>query len=228
MRNPLFAPCALLLSALPTIGASAQPPAVPAAAAPGLIGEYQLAEGPDVGGGLEIAPDGTFLYALYAGALDERAGGRWEQRGDAVCLFTEPRPVPPAFEKAPLVDVDGAQPTIFVSWPTGEGVAGVTFTIGFDSGDPVEDYTQYYGWTMPEDDKRVPRWVEVREPIYDVTAPRYELGPEDKGRLHVRLVPNDMGVVDFQGACLSASGDRFVLRRREGELRFARVRVGEE
>lgn len=213
-------PIAAALAALPSPAAAAQ--------APDFIGEYQLAEGPDVGGSLVIAPDGTFLYALYAGALDERANGRWERQGDAVCLFTEPRPVPPSFEKRDPIDIDGAQPTILVTWPSDEGVSGVTFKIGFDSGDPIEDYTQYDGWTMPADDRRVPRWVELREPIYGVTAPRYELAAEDHGRLHARLVPNDMGTVDFQGACLSASDNRFILRRPEGELRFARVPEAEE
>lgn len=225
MRNLFLAPFAMLLSTLPVIGAAAQPPAT---AAPDLIGEYRLREGPDVGGGLVIAPDGTFQYGLFAGALDERAEGRWERRGEAICLFTDPKPVPPAFEKAELVDVEGAKPTLFVTWPNGEGVAGVTFTIGFDSGDAIEDYTQYYGWTMPEDDKRVPRWVELREPIYNVTAPRYDLAAEDGGRLHVRLVPNDMGIVDFDGACATASDDGVILHRAEGEMRFARIRDGDD
>lgn len=209
---------------LPTAGALAAllTPAV-VAQAPALIGEYRLAEGPDVGGGLVVAPDGRFLYVLYAGALDERAEGRWERQGEAVCLFTEPKPVPPAFEKVAPVDVEGARPTILVTWPSGEGVAGVTFIIGFDRGDPIENYTQYDGWTMPKGDRRTPRWVEVREPIYDIAAPRYELGAEDGGRLHLRLVPNDIGVVDFNGACVEAREDgAVILRRKEGEMRFVR------
>lgn len=199
--------------------------ATPAAAQDSpFVGEYSLAEGPDVGGGLFIRNDGRFQYVLAAGALDERAEGRWEARGDAICLFTEPKPVPPAFEKAEPVEVDGTIPTLFVSWPNGRGIAGVDFTIGFDSGDPVEDYTQDYGWTLPEDEKRIPRWIEVREPIYDVTAPRYELTDADGGKLHVNLIPNDMGVVAFDGACLKAGEDgRTVLHRTDGKLRFRKL-----
>lgn len=189
-----------------------------------FVGEYSLSEGPDVGGGLLIRNDGRFQYMLAAGALDERAEGRWEMRGDTICLTTDPKPVPPAFEKAELVEVDGAIPTLFVSWPNGRGIAGVTFTIGFDSGDPVEDYTQNYGWNLPEDDKRIPRWIEVREPIYDVTAPRYELAAADDGKLHVTLIPNDIGVVAFDGACLAAGEDgRTILHRAEGDMRFRKL-----
>ena len=60
-----------------------------------FVGEYSLAEGPDVGGGLLIRNDGRFQYMLAAGALDERAEGRWDVRGEAICLTTDPKPVPP-------------------------------------------------------------------------------------------------------------------------------------
>ncbi|KGB53834.1 hypothetical protein [Sphingopyxis sp. LC363] len=199
-------------------------PAIPAAAQESpWVGEYGLAEGPDVGGGLLIRNDGRFQYMLAAGALDERAEGRWEIRGEAICLTTDPKPVPPAMEKAPLIEVEGAVPTLLVTWPDGEGVPGVDFTIGFDSGDPTEDYTQYYGWTMPDDDKRIPRWVELREPIYGIIAPRYELTEADGGKLHVIIVPNDIGVVDFDGACAEKTERGLTLHRAEGDMRFARL-----
>lgn len=198
--------------------------AAPAAAQqPSFIGEYHLAEGPDVGGGLLIREDGRFQYFLAAGALDEHAEGRWEPRGDRICLTTEPKPVPPAMEKGPLTEVDGAIPTLLVTWPNGEGVPGVRFIVGFDSGDLIEGYTQYYGWTMPEDDQRVPRWVDLREPIYDITAPRFELGEADGGKLRVIIVPHDIGVVDFGGACAEKTERGLTLHRAEGDMRFVKL-----
>lgn len=198
--------------------------AAPAAAQDSpFVGEYSLAEGPDVGGGLLIRNDGRFQYMLAAGALDERAEGRWEVRGDMVCLTTDPKPVPPALEKGALLEVEGSVPTLLVTWPNGEGVAGVDFTIGFDSGDPAEDYTQYYGWTMPVIDKRVPRWIEVREPIYGITAPRFDLAEADGGKLRVIIVPNDIGVVNFEGACAGKTERGLTLHRAEGDMRFVRL-----
>lgn len=191
-----------------------------------FVGEYSLAEGPDVGGGLLIRNDGRFQYMLAAGALDEQAEGRWETRGDMVCLTTDPKPVPPAIEKGAPIEVEGAVPTLLVTWPGGKGIPGVDFTIGFDSGDPMEDYTQTYGWTMPEDDKRIPRWVEVREPIYGITAPRFELAEADGGKLRVVIVPNDIGVVDFNGACAEKTERGLTLHRAEGDMRF--VPLGSE
>lgn len=175
--------------------------AAPAAAQESpFVGEYSLAEGPDVGGGLLIRNDGRFQYILAAGALDERAEGRWAARGDMICLTTDPKPVPPTIEKGALIAVEGSIPTLLVTWPNGRGIPGVDFTIGFDSGVPIEDYTQSYGWTMPQDDQRTPRWIEVRESIYDITAPRFELTEADGGKLRAIIVPNDIGVVDFDGA----------------------------
>lgn len=198
--------------------------AAPAAAQDSpFVGEYSLAEGPDVGGGLLIRNDGRFQYMLAAGALDEQAEGRWEMRGDMVCLTTDPKPVPPAFEKDTLIEVEGSTPTLLVTWPNGKGIAGVDFTIGFDSGDPAEGYTQYYGWAMPEDDKRIPRWVEVREPIHGITSPRFELTEADGGKLRVTIVPNDIGVVNFEGACAEKSEIGLTLHRAEGDMRFRRL-----
>ena len=198
--------------------------AAPAAAQDSpFVGEYSLAEGPDVGGGLLIRNDGRFQYMLAAGALDERAEGRWDVRGDRICLTTDPKPVPPEIKKGALIEVDGAVPNLLVTWPNGKGVAGVDFVIGFDSGDPVEDYTQVYGWSMPEDDKRTPRWIEVREPIYGITAPRFELTEADGGKLRAIIVPNDIGVVDFDGACAEKTERGVTLHRREGEMRFVRL-----
>ena len=189
-----------------------------------MVGEYRVAEGPDVGGGLLIRDDGSFAYFLIAGALEERAQGRWETRGDALCLFTEPAPVPPAFARVDPVPVDDAAPTIFASWPNGKGIAGIDFVIGFDEGDPISGYTQYDGWTMPADDRRIPRWIELREPIYNVTAPRFELAEGDNGTLHVRLTPNDMGIVAYDGsACLRERAEDFTLDRPDGQIRLRRV-----
>lgn len=100
------------------------------AAAHDLIGEYRLAEGPDVGGGLLITADGRFRYGLAAGALDEFSEGRWRAEGERICLITEPKPVPPAFARAELVAIEGVVPTILVTWPNGEAVSGVDFVMG--------------------------------------------------------------------------------------------------
>jgi hypothetical protein len=185
-----------------------------------LVGDYRLTEGPDVAGVLRIGEDGRFVYWLAAGALDERAAGRWQARSGMACLTTEPKPVPPVIEKGPIIAVEGTVPTLLVTWPNGDGVPGVDFVIGFDRGEPLTGYTQYDGWTMPEGDRRVPTWVEFSEPIYRITAPRFELAASDGGKLRAIVVPNDLGIVDFDAACAERTEAGLILHRAEGDMRF--------
>lgn len=186
------------------------------AAAQSLAGRYRLAEGPDVAAQLELREDGRFGYELAAGALDERALGRWEMRGGGACLTTEPSPRPPELRPA---DPAGQEATVRVTFPNGRGIGGVDFVIGFDSGEPVSGYTQADGWTLPPEEMRTPRWIELTEPIYRVRLART---PFTGRHFRAELVPNDIGVVDFKGACLTREGDRYVLRRTEGAMRFVR------
>lgn len=194
--------------------------------APALVGRYRLAEGPDVAGGLELTADGSFRYGLAAGALDESAQGRWQIVEGKTCLFTEPKPVPPAFSRGALVSIDGTTPTLLVTWPDGGGIAGVDFRMGFDSGEPLEGYTQSYGWSMPDNETRVPRWVELSVPMHQLTSGRIMLDDHDHDHRAVRIIltPNDLGVVNFEAACLEEDADTVILHRKEGDMRFVRVR----
>ncbi|MGE3693276.1 MAG: hypothetical protein AB7F98_18015 [Novosphingobium sp.] len=191
-----------------------------AAGAPGP-GHYRVSEGPDVAGALIIGTDHRFKYMLAAGALDEHAQGSWYREGSRVCLRTEPRPVPPVFSIA--AEPQSAQEsTLMVTWPDGQGIALVDFRIGFELGEPQQGYTQTYGWSMPEDDNRVPRWIELSVPMYRIKSPRFALSGLNK--VHAILTPNDLGVVDFQGACLEKRGDAYVLHREEGDMRLLKGR----
>lgn len=212
MRNTILSLAAMALLA---------PPA--AHAEQGLIGRYRLAEGPDVAGELVVARDGTFQYALAAGALDESAQGRWRIVDGKTCLFTEPKPVAPQFAKAAPLAVDGATPTLLVTWPDGRGIAGVDFRIGFDTGEPAEGYTQTYGWSMRGDDIRTPRWVELSVSMYQLVSGQMAIEDKDQGTVRIILTPNDLGVVNFEAACLEAAEAMVILHRKEGDMRFRRL-----
>lgn len=194
----------------------------PAAAAPSLIGHYRLAGSPDVVGELEISADHRFRYGLAAGALDEQAAGRWVEEGTKVCLYSEPRPVPPAFTLAPRSAPARGAPTLLVKWPNGRGIAGIDFVIGFDRGAALTGYTQTYGWTMPRADRRAPRWIELALPMHGIKSPRLALDGKSRGTINVLLTPNDLGMVDFQHACFEAVDGSFVLHRERGDMRFVR------
>ena len=192
-----------------------------ASAESSLVGRYRLAGGPDVAGALEIGADHRFRYFLSAGALDEQSAGRWAEEGGKACLFTEPRPVPPAFAPAASPPARSQRSSLLVTGPNGRGIAGVDFVLGFASGAPIEGYTQTYGWSMPRGERRKPLWIELAVPMHGVKSPRIALSGRAQ-KWHFVLTPNDLGVVDFQGACLEARGQDFFLKRGGGEMRFLR------
>lgn len=207
---------ALPLAVLPAVLLSTA-----ATAAGDLAGRYEIAEGPDAAGGLELKADGHFAYALSIGALDERAQGRWAMRNGQACLTTQPTPRSPEFKRVPPREDQTA--TVRVEDGQGEGVAGIDVVVGFDAGEPDTGYTQYYGWSLPEDETRVPRWIELSEPINRFASPRLPLAPADKGRLRAVIVPNDLGIPDFRNVCLEAIGGQYLLHRKEGDMTFKRV-----
>lgn len=195
---------------------------VPLPALADAPGQYRLAEGPDAAGGLLLREDGTYSYFLIVGALDEESGGTWSRQGEEVVLTTEPKPVPPVFERAAPALPDGegeGAAFLFVSWPDGRGIAGIDFLIGCADGAVMEGYTQSYGWTPSGGMCLEPQWIELSDPFHRVRSPRY---PIASGELSLRFtfVPNDMGTVDLTGATVTFADEAVILHRAEGDMRF--------
>lgn len=186
----------------------------------GPAGTYRLVGEQDVASGLRLEADGRFQYFLIAGALDERAAGRWRAAGDVVILTTEPRPVPPKFEAGPSTRTKAGPLAIKVSSPGGEGIAGVDVRIGFDSGPPVESYTQDDGWSLPAGEKRIPRWIELAVPMHALASPRFPIDLAKGNALAFTLVPNDLGTVDFDGIRVEKAGTALVVQRWGAKLRY--------
>ena len=113
--------------------------AAPAASEPSPAGIYRLVGEQDVASGLRLQPDGRFQYFLSAGALDERAQGRWHVAGATVTLVTEPKPVPPVFELSSSAKTRAAPFGVKVVWPDGRGIAGVDLRLGLDDGHIPDD-----------------------------------------------------------------------------------------
>jgi hypothetical protein len=61
------------------------------AAAQPVAGLYDVNQ-MEMGGGLELRPDGRFRYALEYGAVSEESGGKWTLDAGAVLLTTDPMP----------------------------------------------------------------------------------------------------------------------------------------
>jgi hypothetical protein len=209
----LLLPLLLLLLAAPA-GAEERGPA----------GSYRLVGEQDVASGLMLRTDGRFQYFLSAGALDEHAQGRWSAAGGVVTLVTEPAPVPPVFTQGASSRTAAARLSVKVSSPGGGGIAGVDLRIGFDDGAPIEDYTQEGGWSLPADEKRTPRWIELKVPIHHVASPRFPIDLDSGNALAFTLAPNDLGILDFRGVKVELADGALVVHRDGVRMRYEAVR----
>ncbi|HEY0131009.1 MAG TPA: hypothetical protein VGB57_06345 [Allosphingosinicella sp.] len=186
-------------------------------------GTYRLVGEQDVASGLRLQPNGRFQYFLSAGALDERAEGRWSGAGGAVTLTTEPKPVPPVFKPEPSART-GAPLSVKVNSPGGGGIAGVDLRIGFEDGEPIEHYTQEDGWSLPDGEKRVPRWIELGVPMHAIASPRFPIDLAAGDALAFTLVPNDLGTLDFTGVRVEVAKRALIVHRGPARLRYESVR----
>lgn len=193
--------------------ATAQPP----------VGRYRLVGEHDVASQLEIRADGGFSYMLAAGALDEQAEGRWTSDGKVVRLNTMPKPKPAEFSAGSVARTDESPFRLKVSAPNGRGIAGIDLRIGFDTGDPIESYTQEYGWSLPSGEDRSPRWVEIGLAMYNVGWKRFEVDMAKGNDLIFVFTPNDLGTVDFENLPLDIEQGRLVMHRYGGTLIYSAV-----
>jgi hypothetical protein len=189
---------------------------------PGLAGVYRLMGEQDAASELALRPDGRFQYFLVYGALDERAEGRWTVTDSVVTLVTEPKPVPPEFNRNRSGTTVSAPLTVRVRWPDGRGVALVDLSVGFGEGPPIEGYTQEEGWSLPAEEKRTPRWVELKVPMHDFASPRFPIDLATGNALAFTLIPNDLGVLDFEGIRIEAVDGALIVERGGARLRYRR------
>ncbi|MBD3729218.1 MAG: hypothetical protein IE933_05880 [Sphingomonadales bacterium] len=172
-------------------------PAPSAEQADDAVGEYRDVNSFEMFHGLLLRADGTFAYALSVGALDRRSAGTWVREGDVITLTTDPKPVAPEFVAAPDDGAAGA-PYLIVTWPDGDGIAGVDVLLGCGDGTQISDYTQYDGWSPGAGTCPDPQWVELEEGIHQIRSPRFPVAGR-RGGLHFVLEPHDFGVADLTG-----------------------------
>jgi hypothetical protein len=187
------------------------------------VGVYRLADGPDVASELALKADGSFDYALAAGALDEAASGRWRRQGDRIRLTTEPKPVPPAFAAGAARRSGAAPLVVHVTSPDGYGMAGVDLRIEFDIGPPLADYTHSdEGWTLDPAEHRRPVAIVLAIPMYGLVSPRFPIDAAKANELGFVLTPHDMGRVDFEDLPLDMLPGKLVMHRGGALLDYVR------
>ena len=196
--------------------------AAPAPANDSPAGLYELPQ-MEMGGGLELKPNGHFRYGLTYGAVDEEAEGDWTFDGKIVRLTSNPMPKAPSFE---LVSDQAA--------PKGE----LYLTLedpGFEWGHPLEAFAtadMKNGFEVSADDsgrvdltgKPPIAAVAPLMPVYGPTGQIFQLKPGQGHRLLFRFHRNDLGQAIFKGQRLSKTGSGLEMQRYDTVIRFVRVR----
>lgn len=187
-----------------------------------LAGDYVHSE-MELIAGIRLNPDGTFLYGLTVGSLDERAQGRWKASGNRIELTSDPRPVPPTITPGRTEVAAGKPFALRVLAPNGSDVPGVDLELEFDTGEPLRSYLAGEAWTLPADERRVPRFVTFSMPSYRLQSERLPLKAKTGTVATFTLIPNDFGVADLTGSQLEVQGDTLTLHRAEGTINFERA-----
>jgi hypothetical protein len=197
---------------------------VAAVGARSLEGTYRADLGPDVATQLVLHHDGKFEYFLSAGALDEHASGTWLVEGRFLRLQTHPKPKAPLFSSGPISSTAESKLRFQVIGPSGRGISGVHFSLNFDVGEPLEDYTQESGWSLPDGERRHPKSVEFFVPIHQLKSSRFAIDPARGNLLTFILIPNDLGVVDFDGVRIEINEGSLVMHRHGDSIMYGRAR----
>ena len=186
-----------------------------------LAGLYEIRQ-MEIGGGLELKPNGHFRYALSYGAIDEEGEGDWTFDGKQVLLTSNPMPKGPNFE---LVRDDPA--------PKGELFLKLEDP-GFQWGHPLEviatpDLKTGFEISADENGKvdlaGKPAIVAIspKMPIYGSTGQIFKLSGDRGHKLLFRFHRNDLGKVAFDRQPLARDGPNLHLNRWDTDIRFIRV-----
>ena len=223
-RLRAFAPALALILGCGTLSATAMA---------GPVGSYLITE-MEVGGGIELRADGTYVYAMTTGALDETSQGTWKAKGNTVTLTTVPVPKPARFTPAPVPATTPATapaagtttaPYLSVALPNGMWMDGIAFTLTCRDEAKVEGYIEGKSWSpagggAPCD---TPQSIELIEPIHSIQSEPFPIAPGTKA-LHFVFELNDIGIKNLTGATAVIKGDRLTLTRNPGTIRFRRIK----
>lgn len=173
--------------------------------------------------GLHLGKDGQFLFGLIVGSLDQEARGQWEADGRRIRLTSDPRPVAPTIT-ASRIEATPNQPfAIRLLGPAERDVPGVDLRIEFDNGAPLDSYMAGGPWLLPDDEKRVPRFVTFGISSHRIEFPRMPIDPRPGTTAIFDFTPNDFGVVDLTDAVVTVDGDTLTLSYALGTLRMKRI-----
>jgi hypothetical protein len=196
--------------------------AAPAPTTARLAGLYEIHQ-MEMGGALELQPDGHFRYALEYGAASEQGEGDWTFDGKSVRLTSNPMPHEPDFvllhdEPAPACEV-----SISVDWGKLNWSSPPRVLVSY-ANDPK--LYLVYADDRGKLETRHCNATSLRPlvPIYEDVGTEVKLTPDKGHRLSLRFEPNEIGRAAFRGEPLELDDQGLVFARFETRIRFVRSR----
>lgn len=194
--------------------------AAPAAGTSSVEGMYEIRQ-MEMGGGLELTPDGHFRYALDYGAVAEQGAGRWTLKDDRVLLTSDPTPRPPSYEVAKDDPAPTGELWLQLAPPGfGDFTTNLEMIATYKDGRREEVRDDGNGH-MPVD--AMPASIQVIVPIYGDLSPPIPLSPDRGHKLTLRFMANDLGKARFDAEPLVREGDTLVLYRYDAKIVFKPV-----
>lgn len=146
---------------------------------------------------LRLNADGTYEWALAAGAMERHSAGTWEDQGGVVTLTTVPRPVAPEIRRLPD-DTSPDAPFLQISWPNGRAAELIDLILYCGDGKQIRHYTQEEGWDLVPGECDAPERLVLEQSVGGIDPAYFELEGTRRG-LRFTIVPNDMGILDLTG-----------------------------
>jgi hypothetical protein len=196
--------------------------AAPALTTADLAGLYEIHQ-MEMGGGLELQPNGHFRYALEYGAASEEGEGDWTFDGKTVRLTSNPMPHEPDFVLLKDEPAPACQVSISVDWGKLNWSSAPRVLVAY-ANDP-KIYLVYADSNGKLETKRCnPISLRPLVPIYEDVGTEVKLTPDKGHRLSFRFEPNEIGRAAFRNEPLSLDGQGLVFTRFETGIRFVRTR----
>ncbi|WP_395622684.1 hypothetical protein [Sphingomonas daechungensis] len=185
-----------------------------------LAGLYEIRQ-MEMGGGLELRPDGRFRYALEYGAASEEGEGDWTVEGNTVLLTSNPKPKTPNFILVRDEPAPDGQLSVTLEPP------GFGWTGRMDLVATVAGRDQPVGLEASSDgdvDTGGATVTSIRPvvPIYGFLGDPIPLTPSGH-RLVLRFTPNDLGKAVFDREPLAIEDGKLRMRRYDAVITFRRV-----
>lgn len=176
----------------------------------------------EMGGGIMLRRDGSFLYELAYGALDEIAQGHWTCNEAAVILTTDAIDAPRFVTLGIGLAARGA---LHVHLKLPDGLSQQFFSVLIRKSDGSAERVDFRdgGLTIDFPPDAIPVSIQPLLDVYGLAGEPVALPAQDGFDVTFAFQPNDLGKVAFSGTPLTVGRDGLMLDRFGEKIWFQRV-----